>query len=157
MEQTVAAPSTGIKRKTYTYQVNVAWLENRAGTLTSGGKPSFRVASPPEFKGEAGVWSPEDLFVAAVNACTMTTFIALATRLQIPLVSYTSDAEGVLEFADGGYSFTKVVIRPVIEVGSPEAVLQAEHTIHAAHKNCLIGNSVKSRVVVEPVIRVHGG
>ncbi|MEX2088679.1 MAG: OsmC family protein, partial [Bacteroidota bacterium] len=82
--------------------------------------------------------------------------IALATRLQIPLVSYTSDAEGTLEFVDGGYTFTNVVLRPVIEVGSAEAVLQAEHTIHAAHKNCLIANSVKSRVVVEPVIRIRG-
>ncbi|MEX1277197.1 MAG: OsmC family protein [Bacteroidota bacterium] len=156
MEQAMPAPSQTLKRKSFTYHVDVAWLENRAGTLSSEGKPSFRVASPPEFKGEAGTWSPEDLFVAAVNACTMTTFIALATRLQIPLVSYTSDAEGTLEFVDGGYTFTNVVLRPVIEVGSAEAVLQAEHTIHAAHKNCLITNSVKSRVVVEPVIRIRG-
>jgi organic hydroperoxide reductase OsmC/OhrA len=156
MEQTTAAPSQTLKRKSFKYHVNVAWLENRAGTLSSEGKPSIRVASPPEFKGEAGTWSPEDLFVAAVNACTMTTFIALATRLQIPLVSYTSDAEGTLEFVDGGYTFTKVVLRPVVEVRTADAVIQAEQTMQTAHKTCLIANSVKSQVVVEPVISVRG-
>lgn len=155
MENITEAPPKTIKRKTFTYQVNIAWKENRAGIVSAEGKSPFRVASPPEFKGEPGTWSPEDLFVAAVNACTMTTFIALATRMQIPLVSYTSNAEGTLEFVDGGYIFTNVVLRPVIEVASAGAIPQAEQTIHAAHKGCLIGNSMKSRIIVEPVIRVR--
>jgi len=39
-----------------------------AATFSSSGKPSFRVASPPEFRGEEHVWTPEDLFVAHVES-----------------------------------------------------------------------------------------
>lgn len=137
------------KYKTFTYHTRLQWLENRAGQMNSEGKPSFRVASPPEFKGEAGVWTPEDLFVAAVEACTMTTFLAFAGRLQIPLLAYESSAEGVLEFSDGGYHFTKVIVRPKITVANESAIAQAQKTMADAHHNCLIANSIKSEVVIE--------
>jgi organic hydroperoxide reductase OsmC/OhrA len=156
MEQVAAQRQANERRKSFAYRVEINWLENRAGKVRSEGKPSFRVASPPEFKGEAGVWSPEDLFVAAVNACTMTTFIAFATRLQLPLRSYESSGEGLLEFVDGRYKFTKVILRPVIEVGGKEFVPQAEKILHDAHHNCLIANSIQAEVVVEPIIRSTG-
>lgn len=140
------------KYKTFTYQTQLQWLENRAGKLKSEGKPEFRVASPPEFKGETGVWTPEDLFVAAVETCTMTTFLAFASRKQIPLISYSSHAEGWLEFKDGGYQFTKIVIRPEIVVRNAEAITDAEKTIHDAHDNCLIARSIKADVTLEPLI-----
>jgi organic hydroperoxide reductase OsmC/OhrA len=153
MDQTTT-PQPKVKHKTFTYQTTLAWLGNKSGTLGAEGKPSFRVASPPEFKGEAGVWTPEDLFVAAVDICTMTTFMAFAQRLQLPIVSYASRAEGVLEFVDGGYRFTKVVLKPEILVGSADALEQVRQTLHDAHENCLIANSIRSEVTVEPTISV---
>lgn len=143
-----------VKHKSFTYQVNLAWLENKAGNLGAEGKPSFRVSSPPEFKGEPGVWSPEDLFVAAVNVCTMTTFISFASRLQLPIVSYESSAEGTLEFVDGGYRFTKIVLKPAIVVKSADSISQVEKTLNDAHHSCLIANSIKAEVFVEPTIVV---
>jgi peroxiredoxin-like protein len=137
------------KYKTFTYHTNLRWLENRAGQMHSQGKPDFRVASPPEFKGETGVWTPEDLFVAAVETCTMTTFLAFAIRLQIPLVSYESSSEGSLEFTDGGYRFTKIIVRPIVVVGNEAAIGQAQKTMDDAHHNCLIANSIQSEVVIE--------
>ncbi len=151
-DATPAGPK--MKYKTFTYRTQLKWLENRSGTLSGEQKPDLRVASPPEFKGEAGVWSPEELFVASVDVCTMTTFLAFAKRLQIPLVSYTSMAEGVLEFVDGGYKFTKVILRPTILVSSSEAVEQARRTLHDAHTSCLITNSIFAEVIAEPSIDV---
>ena len=152
MESVSSAPKT--KYKSFAYHTQLHWLENRAGQLNSEGKPGFRVASPPEFKGEAGVWTPEDLFVAAVETCTMTTFLAFSTRQQIPLVSYESSAEGFLEFADGGYRFTKVIIRPKVVVENEAAVAQAQKTMDDAHHNCLIANSIKSEVVIEAEFKI---
>lgn len=152
-DATTAEPK--MKYKTFTYRTQLKWLENRSGTLSGEQKPDLRVASPPEFKGEAGVWTPEELFVGAVDACTMTTFLAFAKRLQIPLVSYTSKAEGVLEFVDGGYKFTKVILRPTILVSSSEAVEQARKTVHDAHKSCLITNSIYAEVIAEPSVAVE--
>jgi organic hydroperoxide reductase OsmC/OhrA len=152
-ESTTAGPK--VKYKTFTYRTQLKWLENRSGTLSGEQKPSLRVASPPEFKGEAGVWTPEELFVGCVDICTMTTFLAFAEHLQIPLVSYTSMAEGVLEFVDGSYKFTKVILRPTILVSSSEAVEQARRTLHDAHKRCLITNSICAEVIAEPSIAVE--
>lgn len=144
-----------VKYKTFTYRTQLEWLGGRAGSMRSEGKPSFRVASPPEFKGEAGVWCPEDLFIASVNACVMATFAAFLDRLKLPVVSYGCDAEGLLEFADGKYRMTRVTLRPKVVVKSAEAVAPTEKALHDAHNNCVVSNSINSAVVFEPEVSVR--
>ena len=154
-ESTTPPAAPKMKYKSFTYRTGLEWLGGRAGTLSSEGKPAFRVASPPEFKGEAGVWCPEDLFVASVNVCVMATFAAFAERLKLPVVSYSCDAEGVIEYVENGYRFTRVTLRPKIAVRTAEAVAQAEKTIHDAHHNCIVSNSVRSSVELVPEISVQ--
>jgi len=43
-----------------------------------GGKSGDRRGQPPEFKGEPGNWSPEELLVGSLNTCIMLTFLTLA-------------------------------------------------------------------------------
>jgi peroxiredoxin-like protein len=140
------------KRKTFMYQTGLRRNGNRAGELSSTGKPSFRVASPPEFKGEAGVWTPEDLFVAAVETCTMTTFLSFAQRKDLALISYESSAEGKLEFTSGVYEFTEIIVRPRVKVATHDAIDQAHQVLEESHHHCLIANSIKGRVILEPVV-----
>jgi organic hydroperoxide reductase OsmC/OhrA len=147
----MAAGEPQFRPKTYTYRTSVAWTGARAGQLEAEGKPGFRVASPPEFKGEAGVWSPEDLFVASVNICTMTTFLSFAERAKLVLQGYHSDAEGTLELVEGGFRFTRIVIRPRVKVPVGQ-VDQAGQVMHDAHKKCLISNSMKCQVIVEATV-----
>lgn len=154
-QKTQAASQPKVKHKSFTYFTGLKWEKGtRAGMLGSEGKDTFRVASPPEFKGEEGVWSPEDLFVAAVEACTLTTFAAFALRSNLPVVSYRSTAEGLLEFHEGKYQFTKIYVRPEIVVENAEAVAQTEKAIHDAHEKCLISNSIHAQVILEPTIKV---
>jgi organic hydroperoxide reductase OsmC/OhrA len=144
-----------IKRKTFHYETDVTWLIGRAGMLKSGEKPEFRVASPPEFQGEAGVWTPEDLFVGAVNACSMSTFLAYAQKKELSFLSYQSRAVGILEFSEGKYWFTRILLKPEIIVGSIEDAALAEKVLYEAHNACFLTNSVKSEVVLEPEIKVQ--
>ena len=136
MEQTIPPPVR--KFKSFTYSTNVEWKSDRQGTLLSDGKPMIDISSPPEFKGIPGVWTPEDLFVAAVEICQMTTFLSFGLRKEIPLKSYISSAEGLLENVDGKYKFTKVVIKPTIVVGASWTKEEVEALVHTAHENCLI-------------------
>ncbi len=154
MEQTITKPK--LKHKTFSYRTTLEWAGGKAGLLRAPDKQEFRVASPPEFKGEAGVWTPEDLFVASVEICTMTTFLAFAQRLGLPLASYTSNAEGILEFVNGRYEFTKIVVRPTVMISSHDLTPQVEQALHDAHKSCLIANSMKAEIVIEPSIIVQG-
>lgn len=99
------------------------------------------------------MWTPEDFFVAAVNTCTMTTFIALADREGLEIASYDCDAEGLLEYQDG-YQFTRVALRPLITVNDERQIDLAKRLIEKAHDRCLIANSIRSDVLIEPVITV---
>jgi len=150
MEQTVQPK---VKHKSFTYHTRVKWTGGRAGMLSSEGKPDVKVGSPPEFRGEAGVWTPEDMFLASVETCTLMTFAAFSERLKIPVVSYESSAEGLLEFVDGGYQFTRITLRPIVRVSSPEAVAQARKTLDDAHHACMVSRSVKSEIVLEADVR----
>ena len=69
-----------VRSKRYTYRTSVRWSQQKKGNISSPGKPEIEVATPPEFKGHEGIWSPEDLFVASVNVCVMSTFLAFAER-----------------------------------------------------------------------------
>ena len=51
METTIATPQPKIKYKTFIYRTGLSWTEKKQGVLTSDGKPSVSVSSPPEFKG----------------------------------------------------------------------------------------------------------
>lgn len=62
--------------KVFRFESGVYWKSGRKGILCSSGKPDVEITSPPEFKGEAGRWTPEDMLVASVNACTLMTFLA---------------------------------------------------------------------------------
>ncbi|MCI0607043.1 OsmC family protein [bacterium] len=141
------------KPRSFTYSTDVVKIGQRAGILSSEGKEEFRVASPPEFKGEAGVWTPEDLFVAAVDSCTMMTFLALASRNSLTVLDYTSHAIGVLESVEGKFRFSKVTLKPRIAVESIHDIERAKELLKEAHQSCFIANSIISEVIVEPLIQ----
>jgi peroxiredoxin-like protein len=151
----MAGEEPTIKRKSFTFRTRIEWAGGRGGTGSAEGKQSFRVASPPEFKGEAGVWSPEDMLVQAANACTMTTFLSFANRKNLPLAAYDSKAEGLLEFVDGRYRFTRIDIKIQLRLKSGGSADEAKAIVHDAHESCLIANSLRGTVHVEADVTVE--
>jgi len=140
------------KSKVYLYQTSVRWTEQRKGTISCAGKPDVQVATPPEFKGHENIWSPEDLFVASANVCLMTTFLAVAERAGLAFSSYESTAEGRLEIVEGKFQFTAITIRPSIILKPGGDPARAKELIEKAEHNCLISNSMKATVTLEPTI-----
>lgn len=142
-----------VRPKRYTYHTAVRWTEQRKGRIAAGeGKPEIEVATPPEFKGHPGIWSPEDLFVAAANVCLMTTFLAFAERAGLGFTAYESEAEGVLELVDGKFQVTTITLKPRLALKPGEDAAKARELLEKAEAHCLISNSMKSRVVLEPTI-----
>ena len=139
--------------KSYTYHTAVKWTEQRKGVISCAGKPDIQVATPPEFKGHEGIWSPEDLFVASANICLLTTFLAVAERAGLAFTSYESVAEGRLELVDGKFQFTAITLKPVITLTTSTDATKAKELIEKAEANCLISNSMKAKVSLEPTIR----
>ena len=141
-----------VRHKSFTYTTGLTWTEGRIGTMTSHGKPAIRISSPQEFKGSAGYWTPEDMFVAAVEMCQMLTFIGIAQKQSVPFVAYHSSAKGTLEFIDGQYRFTHVVITPTVVIEDPTTEAAVRAVLREAHKRCLIANSITAVVEVNPTI-----
>ena len=139
--------------KSYTYHTSVKWTEQRKGFISCVGKPEIQVATPPEFKGHEGIWSPEDLFVASANVCLMRTFLAVAERAGLAFTSYESEAEGRLELVDGKFQFTAMTLKPTITLSVKADAAKAKELIEKAEANCLISNSMKARISLEPTIR----
>jgi len=140
--------------KVFVYKNSIRWEGERKGIVSSDNKPSFKVATPPEFKGHPGIWSPEDLFVASVNVCIMTTFLHYAERNKLEFLSYKSDAEGVLEIIDNSFMFSEIKIRPLLAVKKDSDINKVKDLIELSEKNCLISNSIKSKVSVIPEINL---
>jgi len=141
-----------VRSKVYTYRTSLKWTERKMGLLYSPGKPELQVATPPEFKGHEGIWSPEDLFVASVNICVMSTFLAFAERAGLAFASYESDAEGRVELVAGKLQVTSLILTPRVTVQSREEVDRAKELLTKAESNCLISNSVKSHITMNPTV-----
>jgi peroxiredoxin-like protein len=138
-----------VRGKVYTYRTSVKWTGQKMGVASSPGKPDIQVATPPEFKGHEGIWSPEDLYVASVNVCVLSTFLAFAERAGLSFTDYESDAEGRLELVDGKFQVTSVTLRPKVTLKNSEDAGKAKELLAKADANCLISNSIKTKVMVE--------
>lgn len=140
------------KSREFLYKNKIRWESEKKGFLSSEGKQGFQVATPPEFRGHPGIWNPEELFIAAVNSCVMTTFLSFAQKQSLEFLSYESEVEGILKFAENKLMFTDVAVKPLIIVADKSDIEKAKTIIDMVEKNCLISNSIKSRVEIIPEI-----
>ncbi len=145
---------------TAVYHTTVIWQGAHRGHVLMGNGPEMPFSAPPDAQGHAGVLTPEDAFVAAVNTCIMLMFVWAAERFKLALLDYTCRAEGRKEVAlDRTELFTDVTLWPRIQVaadGADPAVIRArvEKALRSAQKYSLVANSVKSAVRVQPTIDV---
>lgn len=137
------------------YQVEVSWQTDRKGILTSAElETAIQVVTPPQFpKGVEKIWSPEHLFVAAVNSCLMTTFLSIAENSKLEFESFTSKAIGKLEIIDGKYVISEITLMPIVTTNN-ENKQKAERVLQKSEANCLISNSIKSKIIFKPIVQI---
>jgi len=147
--------------RTATYHTTVRWKGEHRGHLVMGNGPEYEFSAPPDAHGYAGVFTPEDAYVAAANTCVMMMFLWAAERFKLRLLSYECRTEGTkLVELDRTELFTRLHFRPKIRVaagGEPAPVVEARvrRALQSAQKYSLVANSVKSEIVVDPEIVVE--
>jgi peroxiredoxin-like protein len=143
----------------HTYEVDLNWVENRIGMLSSVElNEDLRVATPPQFnKGIPRIWSPEHLFTAAVNSCLMTTFLAIAENSKLEFESFNSKARGKLEIVEGKYLMSEVVLIPQLKILREDDREKAMRVLQKSEAACLISNSIKSKIIFNPEVTVEAG
>ena len=138
------------------YNVNISWKQDRKGEMSSPElSQSVEIATPPQFpKGLEDIWSPEHLFTAAVSSCLMTTFLAIAENSKLEFVNFECSSKGKLEQIDGKFLMTEVILEPVVTIKNESDREKAERVLQKSEANCLISNSVKSKITMISEIKL---
>ena len=151
--------------KQHTYELQVEWTGNtgegtktyrsytRDYTITAAGKPEILGSSDPSFRGDPSRYNPEDLLVAGLSACHMLSYLHLCAVNHITVLDYRDAALGAMEEnSDGSAQFTRVTLRPTVQIspGNDQTKAQALHD--QAHHLCFIARSVNFTVDVVPTI-----
>ena len=120
------------------------------GGLSMAASPSPHVVPAP-WSSEQAI-DPEEAMVAAASSCHMLTFLWLASKQGWTVQRYEDQAVGVMtkNFRKVPW-LSQITLRPKIEWGMAEVpTAEAIAALHeAAHEQCFIANSIKSRVVIE--------
>ena len=146
--------------ESHIYNVDINWNADRKGVMCSpelnkDANSCIDVATPPEFpKGIPGIWSPEHLFTASVSSCLMTTFLAIAENSNLEFESFNCKSKGKLEKVEGRYLMTQIILEPKVVILSEKDRSRAERVLEKSEKACLISNSIKSEVIMIPIIEV---
>ena len=145
------------------YQLDVDWNRDRKGMMCSpelssslSGNGCIEVATPPEFpKGIPGVWSPEHLFTASVASCIMTTFLAIAENSKLEFSRFSCKSKGKLEKIEKRFVMSEILVEPVVTLLHEKDRDRALRVLEKTEKECLISNSIKSKVIMNPQLVVE--
>ncbi|MDZ8118824.1 OsmC family protein [Pontiella agarivorans] len=130
----------------WTYQTSVEWKTDKQGTAHCEGKPAIDVATPPEFGGPEGFWTPEDLMTAAVESCIMASALFFLNRGKIGFRSYSSHAAGTMEKGPSGLVFSRISVTVTLELEDAAQADAARKALQQAEKTCPLSNTLSCPV-----------
>ena len=143
-------------QKSYTYSAHAHWTMHKRGILEAPEIPrTINFAAPPEFGGEPGLWTPENLLLGAVVTCYVATFRAIAEASKLFFSGMDVFGEGTIEKQDGGLRFTRILLRPVVTIEREDDRERTQKLIEKAERTCLISRSLLCGVSVEAKIKLE--
>ncbi len=146
-----------VKATSHTFDVALQWDKiSQSGVIRTGNRMPVLFAAPPEFNGTDTVWSPEHLLVASISSCYLTTFNYFAQLLRVELKDIRVRGEVEIEKVSGGGFWAKAYrIYPEIEFPNTPGPHVIDNLLSKAKRYCIVSNSVKGEVIVEPQIRYN--
>jgi organic hydroperoxide reductase OsmC/OhrA len=125
------------KDKRFTATAN--WLGGERSLVGGFGLPEVDVATPPELGGQdAGVWSPEQLLLAACASCYELTVVGVARTRGVPLHAVEVGVAGHVTRRDDGRLGFIVIELEVEVVTDSEFVEHAQVVALRAKEACIV-------------------
>lgn len=151
------------------YSLTVRWTGN-LGSGTSSyreysrdhdveipGLPVLKGSADPTFRGDRARYNPEQLLLTALAQCHMLSFLHVAVRHGVVVLSYEDNATGMMRLnRDGSGQFENVTLRPQVTVADPAHIALAEEMHRQANALCFIARSVNFPVLHSPVTTAAG-
>ena len=115
--------------------------------------PNIKITgdSAPDWRGNELNSNPEQTLAASLSSCHMMTFLALAAKMNWPVLSYTDNAIATLgKNSKGLMSVTKLELNPLVTFSdkfrvNPDEMKKIQDR---AHRYCFIANSLSKEVKV---------
>ncbi|RIK42025.1 MAG: osmotically inducible protein OsmC [Chloroflexi bacterium] len=144
------------------YSVTASGQAEGNVVVMSNGLPELVTASPPEFDGPEGVWSPETMLTGAVANCYILTFRAVARASRLAWDGLECSVVGVLDRIDRVTRFTEMHLYVKLQLPAGSDAEKAQRLLEKAEQACLITNSLTAKVELhaevwsEPAVAVTG-
>ena len=119
------------------------------------GASAIFLSADPVFRGVAERWNPEQMVVGAASSCQMLSFLAVAARARVDVVSYDDDATGEMPVRERGEWIERIVLRPRIVVAGTVDERRLRRLVEVAHRDCYVAGSLRSEIAVEPVFEMR--
>ncbi|MCG8394847.1 MAG: OsmC family protein [Pseudomonadales bacterium] len=125
---------------------------NRDHEWTFAGGEVVQASASPEYYGCSNRVNPDEAVIAATASCHMLTFLSIAAKQGLTVLSYIDQPAGTVEKSgDGHMAITRIVLRPRVVFDGEEPDGPALEKLHAsAHRNCFVANSLKAEIRIEP-------
>jgi len=135
------------------YDVHLTGGPSGYAQLSTPGVPDLRAAAPSDYDGPGDAWSPEHLLLAALQACFLLTFRAIARVSKVEFVALELAASGTVDRQDGITRFTEIVLRPRLTVPAGADRDRALRALEKSEKACLVSASLSTPIRLEPEIK----
>jgi organic hydroperoxide reductase OsmC/OhrA len=145
------------RQKSYLFKNTVYKESGKSAKTFFSGIGELEVGPAPEFNGSLETLNPEEMFVAAINSCLMTTLFYFIRKLNIEILSYCSDAKGHVEKQTDGFQFTNVEVRAEVTLQQGDLAEKVRELGDLAEEYCLVSRSVTCPVHYELEVKTRGG
>ena len=116
----------------------------------------LQLSSDPAFRGNERLLNPEQLPLASASSCQLLSFLAIAARSRIDVVTYDDSAEAVMPEDQKPMRITRIVLRPRIVVAAGADLDRVRRLVDKAHDACFIANTLTAEIVIEPTVATEG-
>jgi len=144
------------RQKSYLFRNTVFKKGDESAKTVFSGTGKLEVGPAPEFEGKPETLNPEEMFVAAINNCLMTTFFYFVRKLNVEVLSYYSDARGLVEKQTDGFRFTNMEVRAEVTLQQQDVVEKVRRLGGLAEKYCLVSRSVACPVHYRLEVKTMG-
>ncbi|MEY4312720.1 MAG: hypothetical protein RLZZ319_229 [Actinomycetota bacterium] len=117
--------------------------------VTVPGHAVLVTSAAEAFGGDARLWNPEELLMAALAQCHMLSFLYAANQAGIEILDYTDEVEGQMEYSGGSGAMTWVTLRPHVVTTASADVVERLH--EEAKVMCVLRASMNFPINLESV------
>jgi len=142
------------RQKSYLFKNTVFKEGNESAKTVFSGPGEPEVGPAPEFEGNPETLNPEEMFVAAINNCLMTTFFCFVRKLDVEILPYYSEAGDQVEKQKDGFRFTNVEVQAKVVLRQQQSAEKVRELGDLAEKYCLVSRSVTCPVQYSLVVQV---